>query len=362
MCSGWRESSSATASANRTSQACVGRTTSTAALPALDVLDRRDVAGLADVPLDVAKRASAAPRGRVDDHALDLGPQRELRERLGLADLAEDPGRGVVDGGIRAGGRLVELGGRGPRGAMDRALLPPRPDLLGHVREEGREQPEQGREREPERRDRRSPVAAVGAALHELEVVVGEAPEEAFGHLERAGVLVALERAGGLVDRLGEPFQHRSVERIADLALAPLERGEGEPRGVQDLDREPAPDLDLLFVEGGVDAEASAPRPVPDGVGPVPLEDLERRHDVALGLRHLLAVGVQDEPADGRVRPRERAVLQVRFQDGVEEPGADDLVRLRAKVHREHAREEIVVVLPPPDDLRRDATTSPTCP
>jgi hypothetical protein len=289
----------------------------------------------------------------VDDHALGRDPERKLRERLGPADLAEHPGGRVVDGGIRARHRLVELGGRGPGRTMDRALLPPRPDLLGHVREEGCEQPKDGREGEPERRDRRSPVAAVGAALHELEVVVGEAPEEALGHLERARVLVAIECAGRLVYRLGEPFQHRPVQRIADLPLASLERGQGEPRRVQDLDREPTADLDLLLVEGSVDAEASTPGPVPDGVGSVLLEGLERRDDVPLGLRHLLAVRVQDEPADGRVRPRERAVLQVRLQDRVEEPGADDLVRLRAKVHREHSREEIGVVLPPADDLRR---------
>ncbi len=46
-------------------------------------------------------------------------------------------------------------------------------------------------------------------------------------------------------------------------------------------------------------------------------------------------------------------VLVVAADDRGEQPRADDLVRLRAQVHREGAREQVGVVLPPAHDLRR---------
>ena len=45
--------------------------------------------------------------------------------------------------------------------------------------------------------------------------------------------------------------------------------------------------------------------------------------------------------------------------DAVEEPGADDLVGLRPHVHREHAVEEVGVVDPARDDLRRERRRRP---
>ena len=62
--------------------------------------------------------------------------------------------------------------------------LPPRPDLLGHERQEGREQPQQGRERGEQgavgRGRRLRPLVAVAPALHELEIVVAEATRRTF--------------------------------------------------------------------------------------------------------------------------------------------------------------------------------------
>ncbi len=109
----------------------------------------------------------------------------------------------------------------------------------------------------------------------------------------------------------------------------------------------------------GVVAEAGAGRPVADGVGRVLLEDLRRHDHVALGLRHLLAVGVEHEPADRGVRPRQRVVLEVGAQHRVEEPGADDVVGLRPQVHREHPREQVGVVFPPSGDLWRERRRRP---
>src|SRR5581483_2954499 len=51
-------------------------------------------------------------------------------------------------------------------------------------------------------------------------------------------------------------------------------------------------------------------------------------------LRELLAVRVDDEARDRRVCERERVELVVAADDRREQPRADDLVRLRAEVHR----------------------------
>ena len=84
-----------------------------------------------------------------------------------------------------------------------------------------------------------------------------------------------------------------------------------------------------------------------------------RRDDVALRLRHLLAVGVEDPAVDRRVGPRQRAVLVVGPHDGREQPGADDLGALRTEVHREHLRPQVSVVDPAAGDLRRERRRRP---
>ena len=100
--------------------------------------------------------------------------------------------------------------------------------------------------------------------------------------------------------------------------------------------------------------------PVADGVGAVPLEERQGVvGHVAGRLRELLAVGVDDEPGDGGVGPRQEVVLVVAADDRGEQPGADDLVGLRAQVHREGAREQVGVVLPPADDLRAERRRRP---
>ena len=72
----------------------------------------------------------------------------------------------------------------------------------------------------------------------------------------------------------------------------------------------------------------AAHRPVAHRVGAELLEQLHRRDDVALALRHLLAVGIEDPPVDRGVGPRQRVVLEVRADDRGEQPRADDLGRL----------------------------------
>jgi hypothetical protein len=46
-------------------------------------------------------------------------------------------------------------------------------------------------------------------------------------------------------------------------------------------------------------------------------------------------------------------MFEVRAQDGGEQPRANDVVRLRTQVHREHAREQVGIVEPAARDLRR---------
>ncbi len=112
-------------------------------------------------------------------------------------------------------------------------------------------------------------------------------------------------------------------------------------------------------VERGVGSGTAARRPVPHAVGAVLLEQRHRRDDVALGLRHLLAIRIEHPARERRVPPRQRVVLEVRAQDRVEQPRADDVVRLRPQIHRKHAREQLRIVEPPRDDLRRHRRRRP---
>src|SRR5207253_2223012 len=87
---------------------------------------------------------------------------------------------------------------------VNRPALPPRPDFLGDKRQKRREEPQQHRKRAGQRGIRGSgtlrPMFAVPAALHELKVIVAKAPEEGFGPLKNAGVVVRLESLGRLRD------------------------------------------------------------------------------------------------------------------------------------------------------------------
>ena len=204
--------------------------------------------------------------------------------------------------------------------------------------------------------------SCVGPVLHELEVVVAERPEVRLGALEGPGVVVALERGGGFVDQVGQPHEHRAVERLAHRAGIGGRRAEaeGELRRVEQLDGEPAADLHLALVELHVHAGPAVGRPVAHGVGPMAFEQGGRIvGHVAGRLRQLLAVGIDDEAGDRRVLPRKLAVEVVRAHHGGEQPGADDLVGLGAQVHREGALEQVLVVSPAAHDLRGERRRRP---
>ena len=91
-----------------------------------------------------------------------------------------------------------------PRAAVHRALPPPRPHLFGDERQVRREQSQQAcRGRAPARSvptRHRVVAGAVGALLHQLDVVVAEAPEEPLGPFQRTRVVVAVECGGHFRD------------------------------------------------------------------------------------------------------------------------------------------------------------------
>ena len=76
-----------------------------------------------------------------------------------------------------------------------------------------RQQTQQRRQRDAQRK-RSGGLAdiglVVGALLDELEVVIAERPEERFGDLQRAGVVVTVERLGRLGDDLVERGEHQT--------------------------------------------------------------------------------------------------------------------------------------------------------
>src|SRR5699024_5844324 len=92
-------------------------------------------------------------------------------------------------------------------------------------------------------------VSAVGAVLDQFHVVVGERPEEGFGDVQGAGVVVVLERALGVADDRGQAGQQRVVQAVDDhggvvgehvrLGGAQVQH---ELRRVQDLDGQASAD------------------------------------------------------------------------------------------------------------------------
>ncbi len=181
----------------------------------------------------------------------------------------------------------------------------------------------------------RSLVVAGPAPLDEFDVVVAEAPEELFGLPKRRRVVVGLEVARSPTSTSSrQVLQHAAIDGLGDRP-GRLGLRQHELRCVEQLDGQPPPHLHLARVERGVDTRPALGGPVANRVRAVLFEQGHRRHHVALRLRHLLAVGVEHPSGDGRVGPRQRVVLEVRPQHRREEPRPDDVVRLRAQVHRE---------------------------
>ena len=127
---------------------------------------------------------------------------------------------------------------------------------------------------------------------------------------------------------------------------------EDEFAGVVELGDEFAADGEDGFVEGHVHAGASVGCPVSDGVGAVLVDERHGSDGGALGLGHLLAIGVDDEARDHGFVPRDVVVMERRLNDGVESPCPDDVVGLRAQVGRVEVGHAVAVFAPTGEDLR----------
>src|SRR5947207_9176935 len=222
-------------------------------LVGFEELDRGDATGILHVP-DRRFQGVESFRRIAHDRELNLGAQRLLSCRLGLANLAQDVSGDAVREAIGSADLAAQRLGVRPRGPVNGVFLPPRPHLFGHERQVRCEQSKQCRKRELERATSRQGAdvvaGAIGTLLHELDVIVAEAPEELLGPLQSARVVVSLERAARVLDQVYKRSEHRPVE--FGRGRSARDRGvtadaERELRRVQDLDRESPADLDLAL-------------------------------------------------------------------------------------------------------------------
>ena len=79
---------------------------------------------------------------------------------------------------------------------------------------------------------------------------------------------------------------------------------------------------------------------------------MSRRDNVATALGHLFPIRIEDPPADDDVVPGHRFLMQIRFDDCIKRPGADDLVALWTDIHRKKFAVAFRVVGPMTCNLR----------
>ena len=220
--------------------------------------------------------------------------------------------------------------------------------------------------------------SAIGAVLDQLDVVVAELPEVGLDDFQRLGMLVGFQRLGGLTHHQSQLGHSGAIQRFGHIGRVPrglggsahvmvlvlTADGQRELGGVQQLDGQSTANLHLADVVRGIEAQASGGGPVTHGVRAELLDRLVRHHDVALGLRHLLVVGVQNPAGQRGMGPRQALVLQVRAVHSREQPGADDVLTLRAQVHREGGSEQglggLVRLGPVGHDLRGQRRGGPS--
>src|SRR5687768_11469216 len=104
---------------------------------------------------------------------------------------------------------------------MHRTSVPPRPHFLcdkWKIRSEQTKYDGQCRLHRTIRRLCPSlTMVTVAARLHQLQIVVAEAPEECFGAIQDAGVFVFFEPRRRLVHDRCKFRQHSAIERMCDL-------------------------------------------------------------------------------------------------------------------------------------------------
>ena len=214
---------------------------------------------------------------------------------------------------------------------------------------------------------RRVAARAVGPLLDQLEVVVAERPRRTARSLQRRRCSRRPRRPRSPWSTTSaRPAEHRPVD--GSVTAAGVERrvaptAEHELGGVEHLHGQPAADLHLALVEGGVQPRA----------GPSRRASGRRRRRTCPGSRSgtttlpldlliFLRSGSTTKPEISACAHGIDVVLEVGADDAGEQPGADDLVRVRcagpsgrcARTGRRRA--------PSRRRSAGSATTSPRCP
>ena len=255
---------------------------------------------------------------------------------------------------------------------MHATCTPPGPNLFGHERQEGREQAQQSIQGGCQSSQNRSllllAASTVRTVLNQLNEVVGEGPEEALANLQGTSVLVLLECGGCFLNQVRQASQQGTVQSVDQHTTLSLRSNHGllgsaqvqhELGCVQQLDGKAAANLHLAFVVGGVSTQASRSSPVAYSVRTVLLQYLVGDHNVALRLGHLLAVRVENPAGERGVVPRHGGSQGLRANSGGEQPGADNVVTLRAQIHGEGLRMQVRVHAPTGRNLRGQGGGSP---
>ena len=218
---------------------------------------------------------------------------------------------------------------------------------------------------------------AVRAVLDQFDVIVAELPEVVLDDFQSLGMLVVVEAFGGFAHHEGHLSHGCAVQWLGHVGRVPAcgcrsthmmvliltADGQCELGGVKQLDGQTAANLHLTFVVGGIQAQTCRSGPITHRVGAELLDRLVRHDHVALGLRHLLVVRIKNPSRQGGIGPRQTLVFKMRAIHGGEQPGTDDVLTLRAQIHRECGVENRLVLFawlfPTGHDLRGERRGRP---
>ena len=184
------------------------------------------------------------------------------------------------------------------------------------------------------------------------------APEKTLGFLEHTRVLVIFEIARAALHERSQLGHESPVEFLSDRMNFRVLRKHKLAR-VEDLGDQPFADLPDLLVKNRIGAQARTRGPVTSRIGRVFFEERLGSHRLALALGHLLAVGIEDPARNHRVVPRDRILVERRLGDGVERPGANDVMGLGPNIGGEQLGVPVRVEAPVGTDLRRHRTGEP---
>ena len=194
-------------------------------------------------------------------------------------------------------------------------------------------------------------LKVVGAVLNQFNVVVAESPEEGLSHFQCPGVLEVVKSGRGGVDHISQAQQHSLVNRLANLASiqargwdatlsgligVPRQKThrQGKLRGVKDLNSQAATDLNLCLFKGRIQTQTRRSGPVTHRVRTILFQQALGGDHITLRLTHLLVVRVQNPARNTGMLPRQGAKLKVGAHHGREQPGTDNVLALRANIHR----------------------------